>query len=122
MTNAPVTAVASVTVDGIAIPVSTSPTLDGYVFDTYRLLLRGYTYMFTRGYQNVTVQYSAGFSATPMDVQQAVTELAAFKYQRRRQLAVGSKTLAGQTEMFVQKDMPPEAVTIFKNYARVFIG
>ena len=49
--SAPVSAVSSLTIDGVSIPARTSPVGPGYVFDEEWLLLSGYC--FTKGRQNV---------------------------------------------------------------------
>lgn len=73
----PITAVASVTVDGIPI-LPASPPNDGFVFDSKFVYLSQYgswrghwIQRFTRGAQNVAISYTAGYAATPLDVEQA---------------------------------------------------
>lgn len=65
----PVVSVASVTVDGISIAASTSPTTPGFVADGKAVYLR--CYEFCRGVQNIVVGYTAGFAKTPPDLQAA---------------------------------------------------
>jgi hypothetical protein len=59
--HAPVTALASLSIDGNAIPAAPDTTSSGYVLDgeTGMIYLRAYA--FRRGVQNVAVNYSAGF-------------------------------------------------------------
>ena len=70
----PVTAVASVMVDGISIPSAAIPN-DGFVFDTKFLYLtqssRFCSARFNRGFQNVAVTYTAGYTTIPADLVQA---------------------------------------------------
>jgi hypothetical protein len=79
----PVTAVASLTIDGIAVPAGAVGATPGYLFDNKFLYLYGGgvggsmgrnwrgSYVFTRDVQNVTVTYTAGYATVPYDVQQA---------------------------------------------------
>src|SRR5579863_7059613 len=75
--NFPVTAVLSLSIDGIAIAAApTDGGFDaGYVFTPTELALR--CYVFTRRAQNVIFTYTAGYAATPPDVAQACIELCA---------------------------------------------
>jgi hypothetical protein len=59
--QAPVTALASLCVDGVAIPAAADALSVGYALDgeSGMVYLRGYA--FCRGVQNVTVSYSAGY-------------------------------------------------------------
>lgn len=78
----PVLSVASVTVDGAAIPQRTAG--DGWELDDPKsgvLVLVGYR--FTRGFRNVVVAYRAGWETVPDDLAQAVLEEAALRYRDR---------------------------------------
>lgn len=66
----PVTAVASVTIDDLAVPPSTSVHSPGFVFDDKSIYLRG-CYEFCRGAQNVAVNYTAGYAEVPADIERA---------------------------------------------------
>src|SRR5882757_9963340 len=63
--NIPVTAILSLSIDGLMIPpASTDGGFGaGYTFTPTELALRGY--VFTRRPQNVIVTYTAGYAATP---------------------------------------------------------
>ncbi len=65
-----VSAVASLQIDGQTVPASSSVTVDGFVFDDKTIYLRG-GYVFSRGVQNVTASYTAGWAAVPGDIEQA---------------------------------------------------
>jgi hypothetical protein len=59
----PVVSVSAVTVDGIKVPPSNpAPLGSGFLFDRSRVYLNGY--VFSRGLQNVTVDYAAGLQIT----------------------------------------------------------
>jgi hypothetical protein len=116
--NRPVTAIASLTIDGVAIaPSSQPPTGDGYLFDDSSLYLIGHC--FTRGAQNVSVHYTAGFAATPPEIEQACIALVALRYKERDRIGQGSKNVGGETVSFQQKDMPADVATILDQYRNV---
>ncbi len=74
----PVTAVSSVTIDGIVIPQSPSASVYGFVFDHKSVMLCGRR--FSRGWQNITISYQAGFATLPNDLSDAVIELVKLQY------------------------------------------
>jgi hypothetical protein len=113
----PITAVSSVTIDGVSVPAATSATASGYVAGTGLIYLRGYT--FSRGVQNVVLSYTAGLTAVPGDLAQACVEIVATKYNRRRDLHVSGKTLGGETISYTMADIPASAKLALANYQRV---
>lgn len=115
--QAPVTAISSVTVDGVAVPAATTATMSGYVFTETSVGLRGYT--FTSGMNNVVIQYTAGFDVVPTDVEQAVIELIGRRYKERDRIGLVSKGLAGETITYTQKDMSDGIKTLLQSYRRV---
>lgn len=116
--NYPVTAVAAVKVDGVAIPVATGALGAGYRFTATFLTLTGYT--FSRGLGNVELAYTAGYAATPPDLEQACLELCALRYKDRERIGQVSKSLgAGETVTFSQKDMSDFVREVLKNYKKV---
>lgn len=62
----PVTAVTSLTIDGISVPPSVNQS-SGFLFDSKSLYLIG-QYRFCGAFQNTTVVYTAGYSSVPMDI------------------------------------------------------
>jgi len=115
--NYPVTAVASVSIDDIAIPAATSTSTPGYRFSDKFLYLNGYR--FTRGLQNVSITYAAGYASTPPEIKEAVTELVAYQYKSRDRIGHSSKSLAGETVSFITSDFPANVRTILNNYKKV---
>ena len=115
--NYPVTAVASLSIDGITIPASPGPGQPGYVFNQYAISVRGYT--FTDDYNNVVISYTAGFASVPQELAQACIDLIALRYRERDRIGLVSKGLAGETTTFSIKDMPSSVMTILNNYKRV---
>jgi len=117
LANSPVTAVLSLTIDGLAIPPApTEGGFDaGYSFTPTELALRGY--VFTRRPQNVIVTYTAGYAAAPPDIAQAATELACQRYRERSRIGEVSKALGGgETVSFSQKDMSEDVKTALLQY------
>jgi hypothetical protein len=114
----PVTAVAALTIDGVAIAPSAPPPLGaGYLFDDSSVYLIGHC--FAKGAQNVTVQYTAGFAATPPEIEQACIALVALRYKERDRIGQASKNLGGETVSFQQNDMPADVATILDQYRNV---
>jgi hypothetical protein len=116
----PVSAVLSLMIDGIMIPLAppTAPgtgSTAGYVFSTTQLALRGYS--FARGAQNVVFTYTAGYAATPPDIAQACIELVALRYRERTRIGEISKAIGGsETVSFSQKDMSASILTLLQQY------
>lgn len=118
--NYPVTAVASLTIDGRVIPAAPVPASagwTGYVWTPNQIALQGY--VFTPGYSNVVVNYTAGFATTPGDIEQAVIEIIALRFKQIQQLGFVSKSIGGETVTFNQKDMNSSTLTLLQNYRRV---
>jgi len=118
--NIPVTAILSLSIDGLTIPPA--PTDGGfgpgYTFTPTELALRGY--VFTRRPQNVIVTYTAGYAATPPDIAQACIELVCQRYRERSRIGEVTKSLGGgETVTFSQKDMSDGVKTLLSQYRLV---
>ena len=114
----PVTAVASLKVDGLSIaPSADGVTQPGYAFNGDEIWLIGYR--FNKGRKNVALTYSAGYATTPPELEQAVIEVIALRYKERERIGHQSKSLAGETVSFYIKDYPDSVQTILKNYRKV---
>ena len=100
--HAPVTAIASLAINGNTIPPRPTVNASGYTFDEFGLRLSGYE--FTVGLSNVEVAYTAGFANIPADVDMACCEMVAMRYKRLDRLGVSSKSLAGESISFSQTD------------------
>jgi hypothetical protein len=118
--NFPVSAVLSLSVDGLAIPPAPAGGGfgAGYVFTPTELALRGY--VFTHRAQNVVVTYTAGYASVPPDIAQACTELVCQRYRERTRIGEVSKALvSGETVAFSQKDMSDDVKTLLGQYRAV---
>jgi hypothetical protein len=111
----PVTAVASLTIDGVTVPPSDGVT-PGYVFDDHFLMLMGYR--FTRGFNNVQVSYTAGFDPIPYDLEQVVIELVGLRRSQAQTKGKSSQGMANETTTFIVKDMLPSSQTAIELYKR----
>jgi hypothetical protein len=115
--NFPVSAVLSLSIDGIVIPPAPSDGGygAGYVFTPTELALRGY--LFTRRAQNVIVSYTAGYQATPPDIAQATIELVAMRYLERTHIGEVSRALGGaETVSYSTQDMSDDVKLALSQY------
>lgn len=119
--NYPVTAVASVSIRGQVISPVPNPNdfaTTGFMFDEGGVILQGGV-LFYKGRRNVTISYTAGFAAIPLDLVQAVIETCALKIKQGPQTGVSSKGMAGETTSYVLSDFPKPVQTLLNNYKRV---
>lgn len=115
--NEPVTAVASVVINGQAVPASPGFGQAGYIFTSTAIVLTGY--LFTRGDANVQVNYTGGFASTPPDLEQACLDLASMRWKERDRIGHASKTLGAETVTFITKDMSDFVRTTLAKYDSV---
>ncbi|HYL92768.1 MAG TPA: hypothetical protein VEW69_06385 [Alphaproteobacteria bacterium] len=114
----PIVTVTSVSVDGAAVPLATSPTAPGFLWDSRRVLLRGYK--FNRGVQNIQIAYSAGYASVPLDLKQAAIDTFALIYRQRTHIGEKSSSMGGQlTLAFDMSDIPARAMSIINQYRRL---
>jgi hypothetical protein len=116
--NYPIISIQSVTMDGtLIVPSSPAPSVPGYVADEFTLYLRGF--LFSPGFQNVEVKYTAGFATIPPDLEQSVIGLVAWRYRESKRIGETAQSLGGQiTTSFALKDMPPEVLTGLQQYKK----
>lgn len=107
MANYPLTAVASVIIDGRSVPLSVNGT-SGYFYvpKSRNLILIGYK--FTRGLRNIQIALTAGFGDAsgptgsdicpwPDDLVLAYTSYLVTRLRERTRLGIGSQSLAGES-------------------------
>lgn len=94
----PLTAVGSLTIDGISVPLSTLAHMPGFVFDDKTIYLRGW-YEFCRGAQNVQAQYTAGYASVPGDIEQACLDWIKLVHDNLDTLPGIMKLKAGDSEI-----------------------
>lgn len=129
----PVTTVTTVTVDGVSIPARPafgSGSFNvvnftgggagaGYVFDTQTLYLDGYA--FSRGKQNVTLTYQAGFPSIPYDLGQACIDLVSLCYRRRDRIGVTGKGVGPEHISYMVGKIPDDVLMTLDQYTRVVL-
>lgn len=127
--NFPITAVSSVTINGISIPASSSPFAAGYVFDGDAVKLIGFC--FEKGYNNVTIVYTAGYPVmagsplvpqdyTMLGVERGVIAMCAAWWKRRAHWdEVSRQSPQGITHSFQQMDVPKETQRIANQIQRI---
>lgn len=112
----PINSVASVTVNGAAIPAAVGAMASGYIYSQSQILLRNY--VFTDGVANCSITYNAGYATTPKDVEQACIELVGLKYKTRDRIGLSSKSMAGESISFFDTDMSDSVRSALRNYVR----
>jgi len=118
----PVTAVSSVTLNGVALTVRPSNNVGGYgwAFNRNELLFAGG--VFGAGFQNLTVAYTAGLSYTFADypdLWQAAAMWVGIIYRSATRIGKTSEGLANNTTSFLVNDIPFEVKTILDGYKQV---
>ncbi len=128
LSNSPITAFTSLTVNGNAIPVSAIRVIP----KGRRVILDGYT--FGKGDRNVVLTYQAGYGDTdnvapwPADLQLAFFQFITVRYRERDRLGVEQERFAGQISRFADAQsgnagsssgIPPSARIILENYKNV---
>ena len=139
--NWPITAVVAVNVFGSAIQQSTAQNVSGWVIDqdarfislrggysatvatfqNYRGGWGGCAPGFAVGVQNVEVQYTAGFSGVPVDLEMSARKVVALNYVRRGWIGQKSQTLAqgGGTTSFGEWEMDADVMQTIQYYRRM---
>lgn len=142
--NYPIQTVTSLTISGSSIPASTGWGTVGYVIDgsgralafqgsgdggyrwsrgysSYPYASRGSLWGFSRGTQNINVQYTAGYAATPPDLLDACVQLVAFNWRRRDWLGMKQVTQP-QSEGTITYNsdwiVPPNVHDVILDYTR----
>lgn len=129
--NFPITAISALSVDGVAVPASSSPTTPGYAFTDTQLVLRGYR--FCRGDLNVSLTYTGGFTPgtgsgqMPSDIRLACCEgisavIASFQYNDPRAVEVkagGSSIKLGTLADLAKLCLTPNVTSTLNQRARV---
>jgi hypothetical protein len=113
----PLTAVASLVIDGVAIPLAALVTDSGYRFSPSSVWVQGY--LFTRGRGNVALTCTRGWAATPADLEQAAIELIAVRFKERDHIGQDSASMQGQNITFSTRDVPADVKRILESYKKV---
>jgi len=122
LVNRPVTAVSSLTINGVVINaapplVANAPVQFGYLFDDKVVYLAGWC--FKKGFQNIVISYTAGYATVPLEVEQAAIELVCRKYRYKKRIGLVSEAMKdGGTMTYSLKDMDEDTRTILNAYRR----
>lgn len=114
--NSPITAIASVTIDGKTIPAG-SVTTPGFYFTPTKIILNGY--YFSKGYGNVVITYTAGFASIPQDIAQFCIGTVQYWLNDRQRAGEVSRSMGGQTISYSRDDMPAWVKTGLNQYKKV---
>jgi hypothetical protein len=127
--NYPVTAVSSLSIDGVAItPAGAAPFGDGYTFDNVRTVAMQGCSQFNRGLQNISISYTAGYVTIPFDLQMACLNWLKSAYLARTRDGNVTSQRAGDTEQKYQAGgavmalagtivpMPPDVYAVLSQY------
>lgn len=117
--NYPVTAVSSVTIDGINIPQAPNFNSAGYRFNSQFIVLSGYS--FNEGFQNIGLNYTAGYATTPPDIARACIQIVGLRYREAERIGQHSKTLNGETVAFSTDAVPPDVAITLGHWQKVMI-
>jgi len=112
----PIVSVESVAVGRQAITAQAAPEQPGYFFDEDSIILD--SYRFDRGFGNVSIAWTAGYSQIPADLAQAANELVGLRMKQKENQGWTSKSLAGETVSLDVRDMPSSVRTTLKQYSR----
>lgn len=97
--------------------VASDATAAGWVLINDRVVLSGFDYTFTRGVNNIVVNYTAGYTTVPYDIDGAVAERVAFEYRKRSRIGQASASVGGESLSFIE--VPASWDATVQNYRRV---
>ena len=115
--NTPITTVASVTIDGKAVPASPGWGRQGFTWSDREIGLVGYSTF--RGFQNIVLAYTAGYATIPPALVQVCIDLVALRYKERDRIGMSSKTLDKQVIAYNTKDLTEPIRMVLDKYKRV---
>lgn len=123
--NYPILSVTSVTIDGVAVPASSTPGATGYWYGEQAIDLAGYS--FARGRENVVIVLTAGYASVPGPVEQALlTCLQGVQGQQQRDPNITGESVPGVYSASYagtgtgRQAIPPLAVELLEPYRRRF--
>jgi hypothetical protein len=115
--NFPVVSVTSVSINGVAVPPSTSPTVPGWFAGPYQVFYR--LGIFCKGRMNVEVNYSGGYASVPAAIAQACIDMVAIKYKRRLNLEKQGEAIGQMSITFTNLDVSKQVLSTLDIYKRV---
>jgi hypothetical protein len=126
----PVVSVTSVTVGNTVLPASSNGVQAGWVTDGFSVLLVGSQYpgyfyggcaggIFAKGFQNIAIVYTYGWTTVPEDIAQACIELVAQRWARKGHIDQDSVSMGGpvaQTTSYQKGALPKEVEQVCERY------
>lgn len=114
----PVVALNSLVIDGQSISpyVQGSGTI-GYLFDIKTLYLKNG--VFSKGIQNIAINYDAGYQTIPYEIEQVTIDLIALKYKQRERIGLLSVHMGTETTTYSRTDLTEDAKRLLQQYQRV---
>jgi hypothetical protein len=95
----PIVSVASVLIDGVAIPESTGTSVNGwYQSGDRELALRGF--WFSKGFGNVVIAYGAGYAVVPLRFERACESICLRWYRELDRIGQVAKVVEGENVTF----------------------
>lgn len=85
-------------------------------FDTKQIFIDGLFKKSYLNYPNCQIVYNAGYTSTPLDVEQACIEFLGIKYKQIESLNMSSKSIAQETTAFIVKDIPDFIKVVLEQY------
>jgi len=127
----PLVSVQSLTIDGVSIPQGSPGTYrPGFYNNNQSINVLGY--FFTRGFQNVSSTYTAGYQSVPPDIEQACLDWCKIVYLSGKQISIPGNAVrvaAGDTSIDYGGTgsvtstktipMPPSIYAVLASYRRV---
>jgi hypothetical protein len=121
----PITALTEVQINGEVMTLSTGYNVAGIaIMDDLKYIgfVGGYLGRFYRGFQNVLVKWSAGYSAVPSDLEQACCECVAIAARKKAWLDMKSKSTSVQgataTTTYRDWEIPPHEDRVLDAYTQ----
>jgi len=109
----PIISVASVLIDGVAVPASSGVTVNGwYQSGDREIALRGYA--FTKGYGNVIVTYTAGYATVPVRFERAC-EATCLRWHRELDRIGQLSAVVGEQNVTFALGLPDDVKCLIRN-------
>jgi hypothetical protein len=88
------------------------------VNDDLSVMVTGW-FRFNRGYNNIAVNYTAGYSPIPFDLEQACIDTVGDWFRYRTRIGKLDEAIEGQSIRFTNTDLPVRAKSVLYTYKRV---
>lgn len=72
-----------------------------------------------RGFQNIKISYTYGYSQVPFDLKLAGLQLASMYYNQKDASGIASESVGGDSITFDKVDVPASVASVIANYSNV---